>query len=116
MDKIVRVHSDQQVGNFLSLQAFQLPGWLHSSKDPLRDVQPTVPFFQPASSGLQTDKPYPGIRPARGKPHLQQLKMQNTEAYTCVLGPLVLAVETGIAAGKQEIALSSPLGTNTALL
>ena len=108
VDKIVWVYSAQQVGSFHDFQVLQLPGWLHSSKDPLRDTQPTAPFSRPAPPGSQTGKPYPGVRPAKGKICLQQLQMQSIEAYTCVLSPLVQAVETGIAAKKQETALSSP--------
>ena len=66
-----------------------------------------LPPCQP-SPGSQTSKPYPGIRPARGKICLQQLQMQSIEAYTCVLSLLVQAVETGIVVRKQETALSSP--------
>ena len=89
VDKIFQGHSDHQVGNFHDLQELQLPGWLHSSKNPqLRDKQPTALFSRPAPPGSQTDKPYPGIRPTRGKPCLQQLQMQSIEAYTCVFGPV----------------------------
>ena len=102
------MHSAQQTVNFLDLQVLKLPGWLHSLKDPLRDTQPTAPFSQQAPPDSQTDKPYPAVRPARRKPHLQQLQTQSIEAYTCVFGPLVLAVEAGRAARKQKRALSSP--------
>ena len=91
LHKIVQVHSAQQVGSFHNFQMLQCPGWLHSSKDPLHDMQPTVPFSWPTPPGSQTGKPYPGIKPARGKICLQQLQMQSIEAYTCVLGALVQA-------------------------
>ena len=47
-----------------------------------------------------------GIRPARGRPHLQQLEIQSTEAYTCVLGPLAVILETGTIDRNQKADLS----------
>ena len=67
-----------------------------------------LPSSWPAGTSSQTGSPCCGIRPARGRLCLWQLQTQSTDTYTCVLGPLVLTVVTGTAAGKQETALSSP--------
>ena len=90
------------LGTLRSFRCSIPPGCLLSSEAPHCDMQPAAPALWPASTCSQTASHCAGIRPARGRPHLQQLWTQSTEAYTCVIGPLALTLETGPTVGIRE--------------